>query len=45
MDNCVAFGSVLPTSLKTEHQPNERVMVDDLKTAMHVYAVAVNKLL
>ncbi len=45
MDNCVAFGSVLPSSLKTEHQPNERVTVDDLKIAMQVYAVAVNKLI
>jgi len=45
MDNCVAFGSVLPYSDKTEHQPNERVSIDDLKIAMEVYAVAVNKLL
>jgi predicted dipeptidase len=45
MDNCVAFGSVLPNSQKTEHQPNERVTVDDLKTAMQIYAVAVHKLL
>lgn len=44
MDNCVAFGSVLATSPKTEHQPNEFVIEDDLKLAMEIYVKAFEKL-
>ncbi|QIK69515.1 Sapep family Mn(2+)-dependent dipeptidase [Erysipelothrix sp. HDW6C] len=40
MDNVVAFGALLPTGLKTEHQPNERISIADMKVAMTVYAEA-----
>lgn len=44
MDNCVAFGMVLPGSEKTEHQPNERVKVEDLQKALEIYKKALEKL-
>lgn len=44
MDNCVAFGMVLPTSEKTEHQPNERVKIEDLKVAFDIYKKALEDL-
>ena len=37
IDNCVAFGAVLPTGIKTEHKPNEHIVLDDIKTAMKIY--------
>lgn len=37
MDNCVAFGALLPTAEKTEHQPNEFMELEDYKTAMKIY--------
>ena len=40
MDNVVAYGALLPTGLKTEHQVNERISIEDMKIAMHVYAQA-----
>lgn len=40
MDNIVAFGAQLPGAVQTEHQPNERVHIDSLKTAMEVYLQA-----
>lgn len=40
MDNVVAFGALLPTGLKTEHQVNERIRIEDMKVAMHVFAQA-----
>ncbi|WP_423364501.1 Sapep family Mn(2+)-dependent dipeptidase [Mycoplasma sp. P36-A1] len=40
MDNCVAFGAVLPSGLKTEHQANERVNIDEFKIAMKIYMQA-----
>lgn len=43
MNNCVAFGCVLPGSPKTEHQPNEYVTLDDMKTAMKIYMTAFEK--
>ena len=45
MDNCVAFGAAFPTSKETEHQPNEFINLEELKTAMNVYATAFAKLL
>ncbi len=44
MDNCVAFGSVLANSPKTEHQANEYVIEEDLKVAMEIYIKAFEKL-
>lgn len=44
MDNCVAFGAVLKGAKKTEHQPNEHVIIDDMKTAMKIYMHAFEKL-
>ncbi len=38
--NCVAFGCVLPGSPKTEHQPNEYIILDDIKKAMKIYMKA-----
>ncbi|MEG0300697.1 Sapep family Mn(2+)-dependent dipeptidase [Cetobacterium sp.] len=37
INNCVAFGYVLPGSPKTEHQPNEYIILDDMKMAMKIY--------
>lgn len=37
MDNCVAFGALLPHAEKTEHQPNENMLLEDYKTAMKIY--------
>ena len=45
LDNCVAFGSVFPNSPKTEHQPNEYVLIDDLMHAAQIYGLAVYELL
>lgn len=45
LDNCVAFGSVFPNSPKTEHQPNEYVIIDDLMRAAQIYGLAVYELL
>ncbi len=39
-DNCVAFGANLPDSPTSEHQPNERVAIDDLMKAAEVYREA-----
>ncbi|MFV0424983.1 MAG: Sapep family Mn(2+)-dependent dipeptidase [Bacilli bacterium] len=44
MDNCVAFGAVLKNSSKTEHQPNEHVVEEDIKVAMKIYMKAFEKL-
>lgn len=43
MNNCVAFGCVLPGSPKTEHQPNEYIILDDIKKAMKIYMNAFEK--
>lgn len=40
MSNFVAYGAVLATSSKTEHQPNERISINDVKTAMEIYMEA-----
>lgn len=45
IDNCVAFGAVFPGQPKTEHQPNENVVLSEMKKAMYVYAEAFNRLL
>lgn len=43
MNNCVAFGCVLPGSPKTEHQPNEYIILNDIKKAMKIYMKAFEK--
>lgn len=45
IDNCVAFGATFPHSDETEHQPNEYVMVDDMKMAINIYSCAIMKML
>ena len=40
MENVVAFGAALPNSEKTEHQPNEYLPSEGIKTAMAIYYVA-----
>lgn len=45
LDNCVAYGIVFPGRSKTEHQPNEHILLDDLKLGMQVYAEAIQRLL
>lgn len=45
MDNCVAFGAVLPGRQKTEHQPDEHIVIGDMLTAMEIYAEALEALL
>jgi succinyl-diaminopimelate desuccinylase len=44
IDNCVAFGAMLPGRIKTEHQPNEHIVLKDLFIAMEIYAKAIYKL-
>jgi succinyl-diaminopimelate desuccinylase len=44
IDNCVAFGALLPGEILTEHQPNERTVLDNLYRAMEIYAYAIHEL-
>jgi len=44
IDNCVAFGALLPDEPLTEHQPNERVVLKNLYKAMEIYAQAIYEL-
>lgn len=44
IDNCVAFGAMLPGRIKTEHQPNEHIVLEDLYIALEIYAKAIYKL-
>jgi succinyl-diaminopimelate desuccinylase len=41
MQNCVAFGALTVDEDLTEHQPNERVVLENLFKAMEIYAYAV----
>lgn len=43
INNCVAFGCVIPGSPKTEHQPNEYIIVEDIKKAIKIYMAAFEK--
>lgn len=38
MENIVAFGPKLVSAPSTEHQPNEYIVIDNMKVAMEVYA-------
>ncbi|MTI49361.1 MAG: Sapep family Mn(2+)-dependent dipeptidase [Firmicutes bacterium] len=44
IDNCVAFGAVLPGREKVEHKPNEYINLEDLAVAMEIYAKAIYKI-
>lgn len=44
IDNCVAFGALTVDELLTEHQPNERVVLENLYKAMEIYAYAIYEL-
>ena len=44
MPNCVAFGALFPGALQTEHQANERTVIDDLYKAMVIYAETIYRL-
>ena len=44
MPNCVAFGALFPGALQTEHQANERTVIDDLYNAMDIYAETIYRL-
>lgn len=44
LDNCVAFGPVLPGSTETEHEPNEHIVLKDIFVALEIYAKAIYKL-
>jgi succinyl-diaminopimelate desuccinylase len=43
-NNCVAFGPLFPDELLTEHEPNERVVLENLFKAMKIYAHAIYRL-
>ena len=44
MPNCVAFGALFPGALQTEHQANERTVIEDLYKAMDIYAETIYSL-
>ena len=44
MENCVAYGALLPDALQTEHQANERAKLNDLYRAMEIYAETIRRL-
>jgi predicted dipeptidase len=44
IQDCVAFGPLFPGELLTEHQPNERVVLENLYKAIEIYAHAVFEL-
>jgi succinyl-diaminopimelate desuccinylase len=44
IDNCVAFGALFPEEALTEHQPNERAVLNNLYLAMEIYAHAIYEL-
>ena len=44
IDNCVAFGALFPGEILTEHQPNERAVLENLYRAMEIYAHAIHEL-
>jgi predicted dipeptidase len=44
ISNCVAFGALTFDELLTEHQPNERAVLENLYKAMEIYAHAIFEL-
>ncbi|RDY25881.1 Sapep family Mn(2+)-dependent dipeptidase [Romboutsia weinsteinii] len=45
LDNCVAYGMILPWGKKTEHQANEYIVIDELMKATEIYAISIYELL
>jgi predicted dipeptidase len=45
IDNCVAFGAIMPGKVKTAHQPNEHIILEDIFTAFEIYTKAIYNLL
>ena len=43
-NNCVAYGPLFPDELLTEHEPNERAIMENLYLAMRIYAHAIYQL-
>lgn len=44
MDSCVAVGAIFPGGVKTEHQPNEHIVLEDIIIALEIYVKAIYKL-
>ena len=44
MDNIIAFGPNIPGHPNTEHEKNEYILIDDLKTIEEVYRRALEAL-
>ncbi len=44
LENCVAFGAVLPGRPETEHEPNEHIVLKDIFIALEIYAKAIYKI-
>ncbi|MGM0124503.1 hypothetical protein IGI37_001881 [Enterococcus sp. AZ194] len=44
MNQCVAFGAILPNVAGMAHQPNEAWTLEDINTAMKIYAEAIYRL-
>ncbi len=44
LDNCVAFGPLLPGQAQTIHMPNEYIELDKLRTISHLYLDALYQL-
>jgi succinyl-diaminopimelate desuccinylase len=44
MKNCVAFGAILPGREETEHQANEYFPLEDYRTCMEIYGMALYEL-
>ena len=44
MDNIIAFGPNIPGHPNTEHEKNEYILIDDLKTIEEVYKRALEAL-
>ena len=44
MENCVAFGPRFPDSEEVEHLPNEHIVLEQMYSAMEIYAHALRML-
>ncbi|MEG0961208.1 MAG: M20/M25/M40 family metallo-hydrolase, partial [Erysipelotrichaceae bacterium] len=42
-DNCVAFGANFPGLLTTEHQPNEKVKIEQMMLSAQIYKEALKR--
>lgn len=41
----MAFGAIMPGKVKTAHQPNEHIILEDIFTAFEIYTKAIYNLL